>query len=133
VPESIVGQFIAQDGVLVGPRLTISSTPSTYRWWPAIAFSDENCLVAWEQESSRDVWGNIDILVTGLAEQTVPSSRVVPLSGTILSACSLELETDRTVVFNALGRRVHSQNIGPGVYYSIDPESAMPTRTLVVR
>jgi hypothetical protein len=133
VPESIIGQFIAQDGSLVGPRLTISSTPSTYRWWPALAFSDQNCLVAWEQGSSRDVWGNMNILVTGLSEQTEPSSLAVPLSGTILSASGPELETDTNLVFNALGRKVHTNGIGPGVYYLVGPGSTMPTRTLVVR
>ncbi len=133
VPESIVGQFITQDGSLLGPRLTISSTPSTYRWWPALAFSDENCLVAWEQGSSRDVWGNTDILVTGLSERPVLGSHEAFRSRTVLSASNFDLETDRGVVFDALGREVPALDIVPGVYYVTDLHSANPTRILIVR
>jgi hypothetical protein len=133
VPESIVGQFIAQDGSLVGPRLTISSTPSTYRWWPALAFSDQNCLVAWEQGSSRDVWGNADILVTGLAEQSESESQDVRPPPAVLTVRSLDLEVGEGVVFDALGRKVNARDITPGVYYITGLDSHCPARVLVLR
>jgi len=111
-PETIFGQFIATDGSLIGDRFEISGASAIQRWWPALAFSDSNCLVAWEQGTSRDVYGNVDVLVTGVAE---PSPAPVTQTGrrsSVVSGCL----PDRISLYDALGR--HSQALKPGVYFT---------------
>ena len=111
-PETIFGQFIANDGSLVGDRFPVSGTDATMRWWPALAFSDSNCLVVWEQGTSRDVYGNVDVLATGVAE---PSPSPATQRSRCLSVVSGGLP-DRVPLYDALGRR--SQALKPGVYFT---------------
>jgi len=111
-PETIFGQFIANDGSFVGDRFPVSGTSAVLRWWPALAFSDSNCLVAWEQGTSYDIYGNVDVLVTGVAEQpTVPAAararHASVVSGKLPPGAG---------VYDALGRR--SQGLKPGVYFT---------------
>jgi hypothetical protein len=111
-PETIFGQFIANDGSLVGDRFPVSDTSAVIRWWPALAFSDSNCLVAWEQGTGYDIYGNVDVLVAGVAEPapapaTQRSKRPSVVSGGL---------PDRVPLYDALGRR--SQALRPGVYFT---------------
>jgi hypothetical protein len=111
-PETIFGQFIANDGSLVGDRFQVSDTSGVIRWWPALAFSDSNCLVAWEQGAGYDIYGNVDVRVAGVAE---PSPAPAKLRSERLSFASGILP-DGVPLFDALGRR--SQALGPGVYFT---------------
>jgi len=111
-PETIVGQLVATDGSLVGDRFPVSGTSAIQRWWPALAFSDSNCLVAWDQGTSRDVYGNVDVLVTGVAEPLPVSSNKC---GQLPSVVSGRL-AGRACMYDALGRR--SQALKPGVYFA---------------
>ncbi len=111
LPETIFGQFIAKDGALLGDRFPVSDTSAVQRWWPALAFSDSNCLVAWDQGTSRDVYGNVDILVTGIAEQ--PQTRAVRRRPRRSIAVS-DLP-GRVSVYDPQGRR--SPALKPGVYF----------------
>jgi hypothetical protein len=111
-PETIFGQFIANDGSLVGDRFPVSGTSGVIRWWPALAFSDSNCLVAWEQGTSYDVYGNVDVRATGVAEPspapaTQRSGRPSVVSGGLPEPVPL---------YDALGRR--SQALKSGVYFT---------------
>ena len=124
-PETIFGQFIANDGSLVGDRFAVSATTPVMRWWPALAFSDSNCLVAWDQGSSRDVYGNVDVLVTGVAE---PSPAPATQRSKRPSVTSGRL-SDRVTLYDALGRR--SQALKPGVYFTC--ESGQTGKVLRVR
>ncbi len=112
LPETIFGRFVATDGSLVGDRFPVSGTSAVVRWWPALAFSDSNCLVAWEQGTSYDVYGNVDVLVTGVAE---PGPAPEAQRGKRPSVVSGGLP-DRAHVYDALGRR--SQALKPGVYFT---------------
>jgi hypothetical protein len=112
LPETIFGRFIAQDGSLVGDRFAVSDTSAVIRWWPALVFSDSNCLVAWEQGTGYDVYGNVDVLVTGVDEQpSVPATAHARRP----SVVSVGLP-DRVPLYDALGRR--SQALKPGVYFT---------------
>ncbi|MBN2464518.1 hypothetical protein JXD38_02685, partial [candidate division WOR-3 bacterium] len=124
-PETIFGQFIAKDGSLLGDRFPVSGTSAVQRWWPALAFSDSNCLVTWDQGTSRDVYGNVDVLVTGIAEQ--PQAPVIPVSRhTTIESGVLP---GRAVLYDALGRR--SPALKPGVYFTREADGA--SKTLRVR
>jgi hypothetical protein len=125
LPETIFGRFVAKDGSLVGDRFPVSGTSAVMRWWPALAFSDSNCLVAWEQGTSADVYGNLDVPVTGVADQppvttTKRSPQPSVVSGNLRScAC----------VYDALGRR--SQALKPGVYFT--REAGQTSKVLRIR
>jgi hypothetical protein len=110
-PETIFGQFVATDGSLIGGRFAVSATNSTNRWWPALAFSDSNCLVAWEQGSSRDVYGNVDVLVTGVAGEPAKPGPARRPGALVVSAVPAGV-----VLYDALGRR--SAALKPGVYFT---------------
>jgi len=112
LPETIFGRFIANDGSLVGDRFPVSGTSAVMRWWPALAFSDSNCLVAWEQGTGYDVYGNVDVHVTGVAE---PSSGPATARARRPSVVSGGI-SDRVPLYDALGRR--SQALKPGVYFT---------------
>jgi hypothetical protein len=124
-PETIFGQFIAKDGSLVGDRFQVSGTSAIVRWWPALAFSDSNCLVAWEQGSGYDVYGNVDVPVTGIAE---PSPAPAIRRSNRPSVVSDGLP-DRIPVYDALGRR--SLALKPGVYFT--REANRTSKILLVR
>jgi hypothetical protein len=111
-PETIFGQSITADGSLVGDRFSVSGTSAIQRWWPALAFSDSNCLVAWDQGTSSDVYGNVDVLVTGVAE---PSPVVATPRGRRSSVTSGGVPGS-VPLYDALGRR--SQALAPGVYFT---------------
>ncbi|MBM3331634.1 hypothetical protein FJY68_07270 [candidate division WOR-3 bacterium] len=112
LPETIFGQFIAKDGSLLGGRFPVSGTSAVQRWWPALAFSDSNCLVVWEQGTSRDVYGNVDVPVAGIAEPPqAPAAREQPRPSIAVS-----IPYGRALVYDALGRR--SEALKPGVYFT---------------
>ncbi len=111
-PETIFGRFIADDGSPIGDRFLVSGTSAVQRWWPALAYSDSNCLIAWEQGTSRDVYGSVDVRMTGVAEpwpapSTERSERQSVVAGRL---------TVRAPLYDALGRR--STALKPGVYFT---------------
>lgn len=103
---------IATDGSFVGDRFSVSGTSAVQRWWPALAFSDSNCLVVWEQGTSRDVYGNVDVRVTGVTE---PSPAPAIQRSKRPSVVSDGLP-DHVSLYDALGRC--SQALKPGVYFT---------------
>ncbi|UCG30045.1 MAG: T9SS type A sorting domain-containing protein [candidate division WOR-3 bacterium] len=70
VGQKIYGQFIGTDGSLLGGNFMICDNTTQERWWPAVAVSDSNYLVTWGQGygSACDIWGNVDVMVTGVTE-----------------------------------------------------------------
>lgn len=103
---------IATDGSFVGDRFSVSGTSAVQRWWPARAFSDSNCLVVWEQGTSRDVYGNVDVRVAGVAE---PSPAATTARNRCPSVVSDGLR-GHVPLYDALGRRSHA--LKPGVYFT---------------
>ena len=124
-PETIFGQFIANDGSLLGDRFPVSGMSAVIRWWPALAFSDSNCLVAWEQGTGYDVYGNVDVRATGVAE---PSPAPAVQKSELPSVVSCRVP-DRVPLYDALGRRSHA--LKPGVYFS--REAGQTSKVLRVR
>jgi hypothetical protein len=125
LPETIFGRFIANDGSLVGDRFPVSDTSGVIRWWPALAFSDSNFLVAWEQGTGYDIYGNVDVRVTGVAEPSPsPAAQRRPHPSVVSGGL-----TDRVPLFDALGRR--SQGLKPGVYFT--RETGQTSKVLRVR
>lgn len=127
LPETIFGRFIGNDGSLVGDRFAVSATTPVMRWWPALAFSDSNCLVAWEQGSTYDVYGNIDVLVTGVAGQLPPPVSARRLGPTVLSGAPRG-----STIYDALGRRVSAGVLKPGVYFT-GPAGSAPAKVVKTR
>jgi len=125
LPETIFGRFVAKDGSLLGDRFPISDTSGVMRWWPALAFSDSNCLVAWEQGASYDVYGNIDVLVAGVAEPPAVPPIHAGRRATVVSG-PVPGQADR---YDALGRRSHA--LRPGVYFT--REAGRTAKVLLVR
>jgi hypothetical protein len=111
-PETIFGQIIANDGTLVGDRFPVSGTSAVVRWWPALAFSDSNCLIAWEQGTGYDVYGNLDVRVTGVAELPAAPATQRNRRPSVVS----DGLPDHVRLYDALGRR--SQALKPGVYFT---------------
>ncbi len=127
LPETIFGRFVATDGSLVGDRFAVSATSPVIRWWPALAFSDSNSLVAWEQGTSRDIFGNVDVMVTGVAEQSSPPVSAKRPGPTVLSSAP-----GTGPIYDALGRRVSAGLLRPGVYFS-GPAGTAPARVVKTR
>jgi hypothetical protein len=70
VGQKIYGQFVGTDGSLMGGNFMICDNTTQERWWPAVAVSDSNYLVTWGQgySSACDIWGNVDVAITGVGE-----------------------------------------------------------------
>lgn len=70
VGQKIHGQFVGTDGSLLGGNFMICDNTTQERWWPAVAVADSNYLVTWGQGygSACDIWGNVDVVVTGVAD-----------------------------------------------------------------
>jgi hypothetical protein len=68
--QKIYGQFIETDGSLLGGNFMICDNTYQERWWPAIAASDSNFIAVWGQgySSACDIWGNVDVTITGVEE-----------------------------------------------------------------
>ncbi len=129
--QDINARFVAPDGSL-GATFRISDNTGNRRWWPAAAPSDSNFLVVWGQGSSSDVWGNVDALVTGIAQPAPPAATRPPAGPTVLDGTTGPTTGGRTFVYDALGRR-RSGPLAPGIYYLAEPDSHNPRRLLVVR
>ncbi|UCD18824.1 MAG: T9SS type A sorting domain-containing protein [candidate division WOR-3 bacterium] len=70
VGQKIYGQFIGTDGSLLGGSFMICDNTYQERWWPAVAVSDSNFCTVWGQGAGLacNIWGNLDVTVTGVAE-----------------------------------------------------------------
>ena len=113
--STIYGQFVGDDGSLVGTQFAICGNEPQQRWWPCVAASDSNFLVAWEQgASARDVWGNIDLPVTGVAKAG-DSPAIAPAGPTMFAGGP---GPGSFQVFDALGRRVSGIR-RPGTYFAL--------------
>jgi hypothetical protein len=125
LPETIFGRLIATDGTPVGERFPVSGTSAIMRWWPALAFSDSNCLIAWEQGTSRDVYGNVDVRVTGVAEPLPATATQRSRRPSVVS----DVLPDHAPLYDALGRR--SRALKPGVYFT--REAGQTNKVLRIR
>ncbi len=115
--QAIHGQFITTGGALAGERFRISDSTGNRRWWPAMAVSNSNFLVAWGQGSVTDIYGNVDALVTGVAEGPAARSRARGPGPTVFSGDLVPTDPGPHVVYDALGRRVPAGRLRPGVYF----------------
>lgn len=79
VGQKIYGQFISTDGSHIGDIFMICDDTYQERWWPAIAVSDSNFIAVWGQGSgsSCNIWGNVDVTITGVNEDTEYTMRDV--------------------------------------------------------
>jgi len=118
----IRGQFVATDGSLIGSSFTISDTGTNYRRDdPAIAASDSNYLVVWDEYRSpitSDLYGNVDILLSSVEEDSVPVNISLPYNGTLILAGPLRLpENKGCKVFDITGCQIYALNPAPGIYF----------------
>jgi hypothetical protein len=106
VGQTIYARFVGTDGSLIGTTFPVCGNTSSKRWWPAAAESDSNFIVTWGQGASSDIWGNVDVLVTGVAEPRAgqPARLGRPRAGMDL--------------YDAAGRRVVAGRARPGVYFA---------------
>ncbi len=122
--QKIYGQFIATDGSLLGSNFMICDNTTQERWWPAIAVSDSNFLVAWGQGSGSacDIWGNVDVAITGVSEYSAspvygakyflnvnpnPFTQLTQIRCTIQDA-GCTIEHPGLAIYDAAGRKVKS-------------------------
>lgn len=117
VGQIIYGQFIATNGSLVGSNFIISDNTNNKRWWPALAVSDSNFLVTWGQGTSSDIWGNVDVFVTGIEDKNSDNFHQIHFSPTVFTLEPKWLNDEIFTIFDVSGRTVKSNQIKPGVYF----------------
>jgi hypothetical protein len=85
--QKIYGQFIGADGSLVGGNFMICDNTSQERWWSAIAVSDSNFIAVWGQGygSACNIWGNVDVAITGVNEDEEYTIHDTGLTLTVLT------------------------------------------------
>lgn len=131
LPTTLHAQFVSTSGELVGSRFTVCGSDPLRRWWPAVATSDSNVIVVWEQGSPADIWANVDVAVTGCAEPAGPRRSAGQRLPTVGTAAGLADLTQRAPFFDALGREVRPDQLKPGVYFC--PSRNPRARLLLVR
>ncbi|UCF70740.1 MAG: T9SS type A sorting domain-containing protein [candidate division WOR-3 bacterium] len=135
VGQKIYGQFIDTDGSLLDGAFMICDNTYQERWWPAVAVSDSNFCTVWGQGagSACNIWGNLDVTVTGISEETgltIHDTRftltVSPNPFTKLATVSFDIEQSaermELNVYDASGRLVKSLYHGSGL---VDRESVV--------
>lgn len=120
----ICGQFVSPSGNLLGGNFTISDATANQKWYAVAAASDQNYLVAWDEDRSgvvTDIYGNADLAINAIQE---PEPRPGPGERfpTVFRG-SLEFFTDRGyLVYDAAGRRAENKGrTSPGIYFIKDP------------
>ena len=80
--QKIYGQFIGTDGSHIGDVFMICDNTYQERWWPAVAVADSNFIAVWGQGSgsSCNIWGNVDVPITGIEEDAGYTIRHAGLS-----------------------------------------------------
>lgn len=122
----ICGQFVAPSGSLIGGNFTISDATANQKWYAAAAASDENYLVAWDEDRNgviTDIYGNVDLSINAIQEQE-PRTEPLERFPTVVRG-SLEFFTNRGyLVYDATGRRAETEGrISPGVYFIKNPRN----------
>lgn len=117
--QIIYGQFISKNGTLVGSNFIISNNTNTQRWWPALAVSDSNFLVTWQQGTITDIYGNVDITTSGIEEtgQSIYNARPIQ---TIFSRNLKFINDKQYVVYDVTGKQVTASQLKQGIYFIKD-------------
>jgi len=69
--QYVWAQAISTTGMLIGGNFLVSANTSDQRWFPSIASSDTNYLVAWGQSGANmNIMGNVDYGLVGIGEET---------------------------------------------------------------
>lgn len=114
--QIIYGQFISKHGVLVGNNFIISGSTNIKRWWPALAVSDSNFLVTWQQGTITDIYGNVDVEVSGVEEST--SGVYSRHSGQTVYLRNIHFTNDRPfIIYDLTGKQVAVNRLKQGVYF----------------
>ena len=114
--QIIYGQFIDTNGSLIGDSFRISDNTNNRRWWPALAVSDSNFIVTWGQGSSSDIWGNVDVFVTGIEDK--PAQNIYDShQGLTIFSGNLKGLNGQYAIYNVSGRQIKSTNLKPGIYF----------------
>ncbi len=116
----ICGQFVSPSGSLIGGNFAISDASTNQKWYAVATASDQNYLVAWDEDRSgviTDIYGNVDVSVTAIQEQG-PRTEPLERFPTVVRG-SLEFFTNRGyLIYDATGRRAETESkISPGVYF----------------
>jgi hypothetical protein len=114
--QMIRGQFIAKTGSLIGNNFLISGNTNIGRWWPALAVSDSNFLVAWQQGSITDIYGNVDVAVSGIeaTEHNIYNTRSIQ---TIFSRNLKWFSDKHNIIYDVTGKQVITNNLKQGIYF----------------
>jgi hypothetical protein len=117
----VCGQFVDTGGSLIGGNFVVSDEGTTYRREdPAVAASDINYLVAWDEyraSLTSDLYGNID-LVIGVDEDINNRSLSSDLPCATIFAGPLVLPAgNKCKLFDITGRIVAPDKLKPGVYF----------------
>ena len=129
--QIIYGQFIDTNGSLIGENFRISDNTDNRRWWPALAVSDTNFLVTWGQGTTSDIWGNIDVFVTGIEDETAKNIYDSLRGPTIFSGVLKEFNRSHAI-YDVSGRQIKSGHLKAGVYF-IETERQIRQKVIKVR
>lgn len=128
--QIIYGQFISKNGTLVGSNFIISNNTNTQRWWPALAVSDSNFLVTWQQGTITDIYGNVDITTSGIAETGTSIYNARPIQ-TIFSRNLKFINDKQYVVYDVTGKQVTASQLKQGIYFIKDENQFLKKLILV--
>jgi hypothetical protein len=132
----ICGQFISPFGGLIGGNFVISDATTNQKWYAVAAASDQNYLVAWDEDRNgviTDIYGNVDVEINAIHELkpgTGPAGRFP----TVFRG-ALDLFTNHDyLIYDATGRRIKiAAGVLPGVYFIKDSrDSGSVMRKVVV-
>jgi len=116
----ICGQFVSPSGGLIGGNFTISDATTNQKWYAAAAASDQNYLVAWDEDRNgviTDIYGNVDLSISAIQEQELRTDPVEQFPTVVRGA--LDFFTNRGyLIYDATGRRAGTEGrVLPGVYF----------------
>lgn len=122
--QYIYGQFVSADGSLIGNEFLISDNSAGQRWFPTVANSDINYLIAYDQNStSSNIYGNVDVEILGVEEDHTHNDMTNSKGATLCSGPLIILEKGKYKIFDIMGREIFTIDPAPGIYFiEIDGE-----------
>jgi hypothetical protein len=117
--QYVWAQAVSTGGDLIGGNFLISSNSTDQRWFPAIASSDTNYLVAWGQSgAASNIMGNLDHGLTGINENSKTVSSYPDYRGpTVMRHIPQQLIRGEVTIFDITGREIVPEKMTGGVYF----------------
>jgi hypothetical protein len=117
--QYVWAQAVSTAGVLIGGNFLLSANTADQRWFPAIASSDTNYLVAWGQSgAASNVMGNVDHGLAGIKENlNTVLTKPVYRGPTFMHRIPESLIRGEARIFDISGREIVPEKIADGMYF----------------